>query len=374
MIINSRIVAAVMPLTLCSLLTAQAHPTEDLRGYYKVNLTLAGNANFRVKRMDIPLLTPAQVSTGLDGTYYATEIISYAYGKILKQATVNQVTAWLSTYYSTYYGTSYATYLGAYYGQLFSAIISGVGWVLVGQTLLTIASQNNVKSREYIAFIPTASDYYFDFYFPGDIDNPTSMAKIFKCNENGSQFLVFNCENSFNTNAHITKKISLSRGIHRINVSIGAGSLYFHTAGTCDSARLDSPEYLEWTEPDFPVTSQDRSLLSYLPNVGDECSFTLNTQLPEKPVEIRDGSVSFTNIAPILPVFTPDSTNAYLRRDFYAEPTEDELAELGTWPYLNMKAGILGTPVNIGIGGTWTIKRQSDYSTNTIIRPIYHPY
>jgi hypothetical protein len=358
MIINSRIIAAVIPLTLCSLLTAQDHPTEDLRGYYKVNLTLAGDANFRVKRMDIPLLNPTQSSTGLDGSYYATQTIQSAYGYALKPVAVSQFTVWA----------------GAYYGKIFSGVISGIGWVSIGMTVLTIASQNNVKSREYIAFIPTTADYYFDFFFPGDIDNPTSMAKIFKCNEDGSQLQVFNHEASYGTNSHITKKITLSRGLHRINVSIGSGSLYYHTAGTCDGARLDSPDYIEWTEPNFPVTSQDHLLLSSLPNVGDECSFTLNTQLPEKPQEIRDGSVSFTNIAPVPSVFTPDSTNAYLRRDFYAEPTEDELAELGTWPYLNMKAVMLGNPVNTGIGGTWTIVRQPDYITNTIIRAIYHPY
>ncbi|MDP1994670.1 MAG: hypothetical protein Q8K40_05415 [Ignavibacteria bacterium] len=329
-----------------------------MRGYYKVNLTMAGNANFSVKRMDIPLLNPAQASTGLDGTYYASEVMKSAYGPIIKNAAVSQVTTWF----------------GAYYGQLFSGIITGVGYVAMAQTLLIIASQNNVQSREYIAFIPTSTDYYFDFFFPGDIDHPTSMAKIFKCNEDGTQPLVFSHEDSYGSSAHITKKIHLTRGIHRINVSIGSGSLYFHTAGTCDGARLDSLDYVEWVEPNFPVTSQDYLLLSYLPNVGDTCSITLNTQLPPKPQEIRDGTVFYSDIVPVSAVFTPDRTNAYLRRDFYAEPTEEELAELGTWPSLNMKAVMVGSPINTGVGGTWTIVRQPDYTTNTVIKAIYHVY
>ncbi|WP_306591902.1 hypothetical protein [Geothrix sp. 21YS21S-4] len=374
MMLGLKYISGLFSLTLCSLLVAQSHPTEDLRGYYKINLTLAGNANFRVKRMDLPLLSPTQVTAGLSSNFYAIEVIKSAYSPLLRDAAVNQVREWVTAYYTQYYGTYYGAYAGAYYGQMLTGVISGVGYVLMAQTLLAIASQNNVQSREYFVYIPTTSDYYFDFYFPGDIDHPTSMAKIFRCNEDGSQPLVFNYENSYGSNAHITKKITLSRGIHRINVSIGSGSLYFHSAGTCDGARLDSSEYLEWTEPNFPVTSQDYSLLSYLPNVGEERTFTLNTQLPGKPQEIGDGSVSFTNIAPILPGFTPDRTNASLRRDFYGEPTEEELAELGIWPYLNMKAESSGTPINTGVGGSWTIKRLPDYTTNTTIKGIYHPY
>ena len=370
----SQIFQAVMPLTLCSLLVGQAHPTDDLRGYYKVNLTMAGNANFHVKRMDLPIISAGQSSTGLDAPYYANLIISKAYGSILKDAAVEKVTGWVAKYYSQYYSSYYSTYLGAYYGQLLGGVLSGVGYIMMAQTFLEIASQDNVKSREYYVFIPTASDYYFDFFFPGDIDYPSNIANISKCNEDGSQTVAFHFESTYGSNAHITKKISLSRGIHRITVSIGSGSLYFHTAGTCDAARLDAPDYLNWTEQGFPITSQEFLLQPYLPEIGSEYNFTVNTQLPQKPQEIRDGSVTYTDIIPILPAFTPDATNASLRRDFYGEPTEEELAEIGIWPYLNMKANLTGTPTNKGNGGAWTIKRLPDYTTATTIRAIYHPY
>lgn len=374
MTLSSRFFHAVMPLTLCSLLTAQTHPTEDLRGYYKANLTMAGNANFHVKRMDIPLLSPAQVATGLDGTFYANQVIRTAYGSILRDAAVSQVQTWVTSYYSQYYSSYYSAYAGAYYGQMLGGLLSSAGYILMAQTLLQIASQNNVKSREYLMFIPTSSYYYFDFFFPGDIDYPTSMVNIVRLNEDGSQPSMFHSERTYGSNAHIAERVGLSRGIHRITVSIGAGSLYFHTAGTCDAARLDAPDYLDWTEQGFPVTSQDFVLLPYLPNIGSESTFSVTTQLPQKPQEIRDGSVTYTDIAPILPAFTPDSTNAYLRRDFYGEPTEEDLAELGDWPYLNLKAAIVGTPINTGTGGVWTIKRLPDYTTTTTIRGIYHPY
>lgn len=214
----------------------------------------------------------------------------------------------------------------------------------------------------------------YNISIPGDIDKPCSIIKIYSIDINGVSTLKYSEEIVTGNSMIFDRKIILPRGLCRVNVALGSGSVKLHTAGTLNRAMLDHPTPVSWSISGVPATVGSFQMLNYLPNVGDTVDISLPYSPAPRPSNMLNGSVAYTNIRTAPAILPEDATNAYLRLDFYGEPTEEELALLGTWPQLNMKLSPVGDPVMSGGSGVWRFTRLPDYTTNIIYRPIYHPY
>lgn len=316
---------------------------------------MAGDANFNVRKMILKKLSASDLNGGVSTDYAMTQIATAIYaeaGRELAQEVANSLytlyaNSWLSTFALVY---------------------------TVGDILITIASVENTQSRNYFVYAPVAGIYTFDVSLPGDWDLPCNMIKIYSIDTQGVETLQWNYDHSLSSNQVIHQSVALPKGLCHINVSLGSGSVKFHTAGSLQQAMLNNPTAVSWTVPLTPVTIKQIGLSNYLPSVGDTAAFSSDIVLPPTPSNILDGSVTYSNIHPIPAVFPYDQKNTLILIDIYGEPTPDDLAQIGQWPYINMKASQVGNAVDTGNGGIWTITRLPDYTTTCSVRFRLHPY
>jgi len=342
-------------LLMTSVLSAQIHDVTDTRSSYSASLVMAGDASYSVKKMSLNFIPASQLSGGVS-TQYATQQISSA---IISQSASGAA-------------TSIAPDLVAMFQS------TGIPYIAVAYTIvdiaLTITSADNTQSRNYFVYAPVAGTYSFDVWVPGDFDQPCSMIKIFSFDENGTETLRSNYDQVAVSDRIIHRQVTLPKGLCHINVSVGSGTLKFHTAGYLQSAMLDSTSTVQWNQPNVPVTITQVGLLNYLPVVGNSTTFYSQTSIPPTPPSILDGAVVYSNIHPIPAVFPADATNSGTSIQIYGEPTDEDLQQLGSWPYLNMKATQVGSEEATGNGGSWNLSRLPDYTTYYTVRAIYHPY
>lgn len=248
-----------------------------------------------------------------------------------------------------------------------------VGWAYTAANIILMAaSTENVKYRNYYIAAPADGWYTFNVWVPGDVLQPASMIKIFSIDDSGYERQIYNYDQVAVSDRIIPVHIKLTKGLHHISVSIGSGTQLTHTAGNLQSVFIEDQNDVTWTVPRVPITINSVYLLNYLPNVGDSYTFTYNAVIPPRPSNIITGNVSYSNFQPIPAILPADATNTYLRIDVYGEITEDQQAQLGTWPRINMKAAQSGDAINLGNAGRWTITRSADYTTNTVVKAVFH--
>lgn len=335
---------------------AQFHPTNDTRTSYSANLILVGDAAYTTSQMILERLSADQISGPGVTSDYATQQVAKA---IAGQVATDAIKQFAPKLYG-WYQSSYLGYVSVAY--------------TVVDICLTIASSSNAQSRDYFIFTPADASYRLNFSIPGDLDKPCSMIKVYYIDTNGIASLKHSEEIVASDSMNFDRRIVLPRGLCRINVSLGSGSVNFHTAGTLDLAMLDNPTQVTWSISGAPATIGTFPLLGYLPNIGDTAGIALPYALPPRPSNMLNGAVVYTNIRPAPGILPSDATNAYLRIDIYGEPTDEQLALLGTWPELNMKASSVGDPVMINGSGVWRFTRLPDYIVNIVYRAVYHPY
>lgn len=333
---------------------SQIHDTTDMRASYSATLIITGDATYNVKKMQLSVFSGEDL---LRGPVTIDTVSQFAIDAALQQAAKDVATSVISAMVSDA-AASYVPYVGWAYSALNVALLVG--------------STENVQYRNYYMTAPAAGWYTFYTWVPGDWTQPDSMIKIFSINDAGSETQLYNYDQVAVSDRTITSRVYLPRGLCHVSVAVGSGTLKTHTAGHLQAAYLDNPDPVQWILPRVPITVQTVGLLNYLPSVGSSRDFNVMYSIPPTPSNILDGTVSYSNIHPIQAIFPADATNANLRVDVWDPNDEATLAQLGTWPYLNMKAIQVGNVIDLGNGGTWTITRQADYITNTIVRGVFH--
>lgn len=333
----------------------EAQDLIDKRPQYSVTLNILGDATYNVKKMKMKIMNNNEVMANCFNSLYAYNLS----GKLIMGHITEKV------------AQEVIPNLWAMYSSTFIPI---VGWVYsIGDVVLTIASSGHEQSREYIVYSPVSGYYSFDTWIPGDWDQPCSMIKIYSIDANGNQLLKFSEEYVAVSDRVIHRQVYLPRGLNRINVAVGSGSVKFHTAGSLQQFFLDSPTYLQWTNVNELVSASSVGLLPYLPEVGTSCQLTYDVVLPPTPADILDGSISYSNLHPGEAILPVNAVSTSRRINFYGEPTPEELAQIGEWDYLHMKA-MASAPSSTPTGGRWTLTRQADYMTTYMCKAIYHPY
>lgn len=354
--IARRIILTLIFILSCNLGFSQVHPTEDARPLYTANVILISDATYTTSQMILERLSADQLnSPGITNEYATSQIASAIAGQVATEAAKKFA-------YSLY------TFSQSYYLGYLSIAYSVV------DVCLTFASSSNAQSRDYFIFTPADALYALNISIPGDIDKPCSMIKVFSIDSNGVATQKYNEEIVTSSSMNFDRRISLPKGLCRINISLGSGSVKFHTAGTLNQAMLDNPTTVSWVVSGAPATVGSFNMLNYLPNVGDSVDITLPYSPAPRPSNMLNGSVTYANIRTMPAILPPDMTNADLRIDIYGEPTEEQLALLGSWPQLNLKVATVGDPVMTSNGGVWRFTRLPDYTTRTMYRGIYHPY
>lgn len=350
---------------------AQIHPTTDGRLNYQANLVLAGQATFNVSKMNLVILS-SQDLTGPNSIIAAAQTVGQ-----------NIATNLATTYIEQSAVDMCKGVLQYSFSQDFIENVgtdTSIGWVPVLGWIATAAevvaqlnSMENVQYRNYYIIAPTAGWYTFYVWVPGDWTDPDSMIKIYSIDSSGNQSQVYNFDAQLGHDQVITAPVYVPRaGLCRCEVSVGSGTLLTHSAGHLQSALLDNPTPLQWTVPCLPVTMQAFTMLNYLPSVGSTVSLSVPISLPPTPSNILNGTVTYSNIQPLPAILPPIVTNTSYHIDVYGDPTPDQQAELGTWPTLYMNAAEVGTPGNMGNGGTWTFIRTADYIATFTVRATYH--
>ena len=333
---------------------SQIHETTDARSSYSATLVITGDATYNVKKMQLSVFSGEDL---LRGPVNIDTVGQFAIDAALQQAAKDVATSVISALVSDA-AASYVPYVGWAYSAL--------------NVILLVGSTENVQYRNYYMTAPADGWYNFYTWVPGDWTQPNSMIKIFSINDGGVETQLYNYDQVAVSDRTITSRVYLPRGLCHVSVAVGSGTLKTHTAGHLQAAYLDNPFPLQWSLPRIPVTIQNVGLLNYLPTVGSSTTLNAICAIPPTPSNILDGTVSYTNIHPIQVIFPKDATNASLRVDIWDPNDEEALAQLGTWPYLHMKAAQTGNVIDLGNGGTWTITRLPDYTTNTIVRGVYH--
>ena len=338
----------------CSSAWGQIHETEDDRPNYKATFVIGADAHFAVKKMQLNVLTGEEI---LRDPYTLDTVADKAIQTALQQAAEDIAKEIIAAAVSES-AASYVPY---------------VGWAYTaGSIILMAASTENVKYRNYYIIAPAEGWYTFNVWVPGDVLQPASMIKIFSIDDSGYERQVYNYDQVAVSDRTIPVHLKLTAGLYHISVSIGSGTELTHTAGHLQSAFIDDTSDVTWTVPRVPITVNSVYLLNYLPNIGNSHTFTYNVVIPPKPSNIITGNVNYTNYQPLSVVLPNDATNTYLRIDVYGEMTDDIQAQLGTWPTIHMKAVQSGDPINLGSGGQWTLTRSADYTTNLVIKAIFH--
>lgn len=333
---------------------AQIHPTTDTRGSYSATLVVTGDATYNIKKMQLSVFSGEEL---LRGAITLDSVAQFAIDAALEQAAKDIASSIISALVSDA-TASYIPYVGWAYSAL--------------NAILLVGSSENVQYRNYYMTAPAEGWYTFYTWVPGDWTKPANMIKIYSISDVGSENQLYNYDQVAVSNRTIISSVYLPRGLCHVSVAVGSGTLKTRTAGHLQAVYLDNPTPLQWILPRVPITVQSIGLLNYLPSVGDSASFSVTASLPPTPSNIIDGSVSYSNIHPIPAIFPPDAKASYSRIDVWDPNDQATMDQLGTWPYLNMKAVQTGNVIDNGNGGTWTITRLPDYTVNNIVRGVFH--
>jgi len=287
----------------------------------------------------------------------------------------------LSVLYSIYGRAALASAASYVSNSLIANYMAGgpSPWTLVATIAQVIYYQqvveNHTQMRTYAFVTPVEGDYTLQVWVPGDWDKPCSMIKVFSTIPSGTSAAttqVFNYDQTNVSDRVETIRLHLPSGVTSVEVSVGSGTLLTHSAGHMNGAMLDNATPLTWTVPGIPLTTRQINLLDSLPTVGSTNSASIVYSPNLYPSNLLDGVVSYSNLKPALFIQPLPPVNTGNTIDIYGQPTDEQLAQMGTWITTNLDAAESGTPVFDGYTATLSFTRQADFISTYRCKGRYH--
>ena len=167
-----------------------------------------------------------------------------------------------------------------------------VVFCMAGIEILDVARSANTAFRVYQVYIPVSTSYSVKVNLVGGIDNPHNKVDIFQGTTS-----IFHVDEFPASNRVGTYSVTLNPGNYTILVGLGAGSTYWHDAGTLSQVTAEG--YFTWTVPAV-VAENSASFVQTLPSIGStgQVTVSLPSSIQEGatyPINFGTGTVSYSN-------------------------------------------------------------------------------
>ena len=121
------------------------------------------------------------------------------------------------------------------------------------------------------------------------IINPSNSIDVYSANGT----LLYHDTKQLSSDQSRTYNLNLSNGVYFISVSVGSTSNLLHSAGTLSQVKLDSPNYLNWTETKI-ISSHSYRVIDVMPTIWS--TYIINSlPNPYSDSSLIDGTI--TNIS-----------------------------------------------------------------------------